>query len=284
MRKIKKGSIDRSVDVYIIDSVDGTPEVGVLWNTAGIDLKYRRNLEAVVAVTEATLAALTTAHTDGGFLEIGNGVYRFDLPDAAWATGADHVVVFGTVTGMIVLPQTIQLVDYDPEDTVRLGLTSLPSAGTLAVNPILAGVTHTGAVIPTVTTVTGLTPATVHSDLDDIQVRLPAALVGGKMDSNTSAIDGNAAAAANLKQSTLGIATAIVGTGSTTTSIVTSSMSPAAAVIDQFKGRIVSFAEDTTTVNLRGQSTDITANTAAGVLTVTALTTAPVSGDTFSIT
>jgi len=55
-------------------------------------------------------------------------------------------------------------------------------------------------------------------------------------------------------------------------------------VTDQFKGRIVSFAEDTTTVNLRGQSTDITGNTAAGVLTVTALTTAPVSGDTFSVT
>src|SRR3990167_3710135 len=114
--------------------------------------------------------------------------------------------------------------------------------------------------------------------------RIPAALVGGRMDSNASAIDGNAAAAANLKQSTLGIVTAVVGAASTITSIVTSSMSPAAAVTDQFKGRIVTFAEDTTTVNLRGQSTDITGNTALGVLTVTALTTAPVSGDTFSVT
>jgi hypothetical protein len=126
--------------------------------------------------------------------------------------------------------------------------------------------------------------ASIQADTNDLQTRLPAALVGGKMDANTSAIDGNTAAAANLKQSTLGIVTAVVGAGSTTTSIVTSSMSPAAAVTDQFKGKIVTFAEDTTTVNLRGQSTDITASTAAGVLTVTALTTAPASGDTCAVT
>lgn len=75
-----------------------------------------------------------------------------------------------------------------------------------------------------------------------------------------------------------------VTTGATTTSIPTSSLSPAASVADQFKGRIVTFAQDTTTAALRGQSTDITASTAGGTLTVTALTTAPASGDTFAIT
>lgn len=115
MRQILKGSTDRSVDLYIIDSTDGTPETGVLYNTAGIDLKYRRDLSAAVSITEATLAALTTAHADGGFLEIGNGVYRLDLPDAAFATGADHVTIYGTVTGMIVLPVTVQLINFDPE-------------------------------------------------------------------------------------------------------------------------------------------------------------------------
>lgn len=70
-----------------------------------------------------------------------------------------------------------------------------------------------------------------------------------------------------------------IGSGSTTTSLVTSSMNPAAAATDQFKGRIVVFARDTTTVNLRGQATDITASTAGGVLTVSPLSHAPVSGD-----
>ena len=89
---------------------------------------------------------------------------------------------------------------------------------------------------------------------------------------------------ARLDRSTSGIVTGTVGSGSTTTSVVTSSLDPAASVADQYKGRIVTFAQDTTTAALRGQSTDITANTNVGVLTVTALTTAPVSGDTFSIT
>lgn len=74
-----------------------------------------------------------------------------------------------------------------------------------------------------------------------------------------------------------------VGSASTTTSVVTSSLDPAANVTDQFKGCILGFDKDTTTVNLRGQKTDITGSTSGGVLTVTALTTAPVSGDTFTI-
>src|SRR3990167_4720164 len=128
MRQILKGSTDVSVTIYIIDSTDGTPETGVVFDTAGIDLQYHREGAAVVAITEATLAALTTAHTDGGFLAIGFGAYRLDVPDAAFATGAETVDIIGTVTGMIVLPQTIQLVNFNPEDGVRLGLTALPNA------------------------------------------------------------------------------------------------------------------------------------------------------------
>jgi len=112
----KKGATSQSIEIYIIDSTDGTPETGVLWNT-GIDLKYRRKDAAVVSITEAALTtpALTDTWETGGFLEIGNGVYRLDLPDAALASaaGIDRVVVFGTVTGMVVLPVTIHLTDID---------------------------------------------------------------------------------------------------------------------------------------------------------------------------
>ncbi len=127
MRLIQKGSTSISVDVYIIDSTDGTPELGVLFSASGMDLEYRREGAAVVDITEVTLAALTTGWTTGGFLEIGHGLYRLDVPDLAFATGANTVSIQGTVTGMIILPQTIQLVDFDPEDAVRLGLTSLPN-------------------------------------------------------------------------------------------------------------------------------------------------------------
>lgn len=57
------------------------------------------------------------------------------------------------------------------------------------------------------------------------------------------------------------------------------------SVADQYNGRILTFTDTTTTVNLRGQQTNITATTVSGSkLGFTALTNAPVNGDTFSIT
>jgi hypothetical protein len=112
---VKKGSTDRSVILRIIDSADGTPETGVLYNTSGIDLWYRREGAAKTSITEATLAALTTAHADGGFLHVSDGTYRLDLPDAAFATGANYVDVGGTVSGMVVIGGRVRLTDVDFE-------------------------------------------------------------------------------------------------------------------------------------------------------------------------
>ena len=114
MRPVKKDSTDQSIVIRIIDDTAGTPENGVVWNTAGIDLWYRREGAVKVSITEATLAALDAAHSDGGFLFIGDGYYRLDLPDAAVATGADGVMVGGTVTGMIVIGCYVPLVNLDP--------------------------------------------------------------------------------------------------------------------------------------------------------------------------
>lgn len=141
MKQITKDSTNISVELYIIDSTAGTPELGVLWNTAGIDLNYRRDGAVVTSITEKALSgpALTDAHDDGGFLEVGNGRYRLDVPDAAFATGVAQVTVGGTVTGMVVLPVTIQLVDFDTEDAVRMGLTSLPNAAADANNGLVTG-------------------------------------------------------------------------------------------------------------------------------------------------
>lgn len=70
-----------------------------------------------------------------------------------------------------------------------------------------------------------------------------------------------------------------------TTQFTPSAFSPSGVAADQFKGRIIIFDNATTTTSLRGQATDITASSGAALplLTFTALTTAPVSGDTFSV-
>jgi len=76
-----------------------------------------------------------------------------------------------------------------------------------------------------------------------------------------------------------------VTTGASATSIPTSAFTPAGAATDQFKGRILIFDHNTSTSALRGQATDITASTNASTptFTVSTLSTAPSSGDTFRV-
>lgn len=70
-----------------------------------------------------------------------------------------------------------------------------------------------------------------------------------------------------------------------TTAFTPSAVFPSSSVLNQWAGREIVFDNATTTVALRGQATDITGSSAAALplLTFTAMTTAPVSGDTFSI-
>lgn len=103
------------------------------------------------------------------------------------------------------------------------------------------------------------------------------------LQTNVMQIGSDVTAGVNLKSGVNTTGTGTVGVGSTTTSIVTSSIDPAASVTNQFLDRIVIFDRATTTAALRGQAANITASTAGGVLTVTALTTAPVNGDDFTI-
>ena len=128
VRTVQAGATDVSVTVRIVDSTDGTPEQAVEHNSTGISLWYRREGAALATITPVALASLATAHTDGGIEHVDDGWYRLDLPDAAVADGVAGVQIGGTVTGMVVLAPYVELVDYDPYDGVRLGLTALPNA------------------------------------------------------------------------------------------------------------------------------------------------------------
>jgi len=295
---VKGGTTDFSVVIRIVDSAAGTPETGVVYNTASLDLEYRREGAASTDITEATLSALTDAHSDGGFLHIGNGYYRLDLPDAAVAAGANGCLVHGTVTGMIVIGCYIQILQVPVDVTHWLGtaaatptVAGVPEVdvthwiGTAAATPTTAGVPEvdltywSGTAVASPDTA-GYPKVTIKAGTGTGELSVSSGIV----DADVQEIDGDSGSATQLQRATAGIVLGTCDTGSSTTSIVTSSLSPAASATDQFKGRIVTFDDATTTAALRGQSTDITASTSGGVLTVTALTTGPASGDTFTIT
>ena len=78
----------------------------------------------------------------------------------------------------------------------------------------------------------------------------------------------------------------VVTSGGSVTSVPTSSLTPAASVTDQFKGRVILFDRNTTTAALRGQGAPISGSSSGGTISIdpaNQLTTAPVSGDTFTI-
>jgi len=88
-----------------------------------------------------------------------------------------------------------------------------------------------------------------------------------------------------FQRATNSIGFGTVGVGSTPTSVVSSACTPAGASVDQYKGKLIVFAADTTTAGLRGAVGLISASTnaAAPTFTVSTLPGTPVSGDTFTI-
>lgn len=117
----------------------------------------------------------------------------------------------------------------------------------------------------------------IETDTQDIQSRLPAALTaGGHMDSSVEAIVNDATAAANLKDSALGIVRGQCSGVPTTTSIPSNL---AETTVDHYVNRVVVFL----TGNAAGSAGRIEGYAANGTLTISAVVTAPASGDDFVI-
>jgi hypothetical protein len=86
---IAPASTSQSVELYL-------GATGLTFNTSGLAAYYVRNQSAPVAITLVTQTP-TGAWTSGGFAEISSslvpGVYRLDVPNAAFAAGASDVTI-----------------------------------------------------------------------------------------------------------------------------------------------------------------------------------------------
>jgi hypothetical protein len=86
---IAPASTSQSIELYL-------GATGLTFSTSGLAACYVRNQSAPVAITLVTQTA-TGAWTSGGFAEISSslvpGVYRLDVPDAAFAAGASDVTI-----------------------------------------------------------------------------------------------------------------------------------------------------------------------------------------------
>jgi hypothetical protein len=86
---IAPGSTSQSIEFYL-------GVTGLTFSTSGLAAYYVRNQAAPVAITLVTQTP-TGAWASGGFAEISSslvpGVYRLDVPDAAFAAGASDVTI-----------------------------------------------------------------------------------------------------------------------------------------------------------------------------------------------
>lgn len=98
---IKAGTTSVSINVSLKATTTGAAITGTV--AAGVTASYWRQGGLRTAITVTDLAAVDSAYSSGGQKEVDAtnmpGLHRFDVPDAAWATGADWVVVSWKVAG-----------------------------------------------------------------------------------------------------------------------------------------------------------------------------------------
>jgi uncharacterized protein Yka (UPF0111/DUF47 family) len=180
------GATDKQVILTAYTAATGEPYTAGAFNTSGLALRYRRAGANTVATITPVTQTISGAHTDGGFVHLEGGRYRVDLPDAAIAVGADYVVVWAYgVTGVVFTTASVDILGGDPRGTeVSVDAASVRAAIGLASANLDTQI------------------AAVQADTDNIQTRLPAALVSGRMDVSVGAMAANvmtaAAAAADL--------------------------------------------------------------------------------------
>jgi hypothetical protein len=92
---IKAGSTSVSTNLVLRKTADNTELTGIVFG--GVTATYRRQGASGVAITTSALGSVSAAYSSGGWFEADAtnrpGEYRLDIPDAAFATGADFVVI-----------------------------------------------------------------------------------------------------------------------------------------------------------------------------------------------
>lgn len=178
-----KDSTSKIITVTLRSATTGLLLTGVTYT--GITIIQHRQASTTTTITAVTMTAGTWASS--GWVETSDaGVYQFGIPNAGIATGAEEVTYSFRANGALDAVRKIILLDTDLRsatngalnvNTAKVGGQTALASGTVtfpgiiasttnitaATGIVLSGVTHTGAVIPTVSAVTGLTASNLDA-------------------------------------------------------------------------------------------------------------------------
>jgi len=148
---VKKGRTSYLTKIFVQDSASTTGAGKTGLTNASFTCYRARDDDGSAGATQITLSAATKGTwSSGGIVEKDAtnmpGVYELGIPDNALATGSETVVIMLKGAGIAPVVMEIQLAAFDPQDNVRLGLTSLPNATAGASNGLPLSVDASGRV------------------------------------------------------------------------------------------------------------------------------------------
>lgn len=309
---IVAGATSQSVNIFIQNSGStvGAGLTGLVFNTSGLLAYYTftGTNTTSVAITLATLAAVTTAYSSGGFKEIDAtnmpGLYRLDLPNTALATSKGRVVTVMLTGAASMAPVVleIELTAVDNQSTA-FGLSIAKTTNITGFNDIAAtavvssgAITTSGGAVSTVTTVTNqLTAAQVATGVwqDATAGDFTASLSVGKSLMNGVAL-GTGLTVNNLTnaptsgdftstmKTSIGTAVAASAVASVTGSVGSVTGLTASNLDTTVSSRMATYTQPTGFLAATfptGTVANTTNITAGTITTTTNLTNAPTSGD-----
>jgi hypothetical protein len=126
---IRVGTTSKMFLLHARDPVGATPgHAGLSPSTPGATAAYLREGQAGPVTVPMTPAELGR-WSPGGLVEVDPermpGVYQFGAPDEMFVPGSTRAILMLTFPEAVIDPVEIDLVAFDPQDSVRLGLTAL---------------------------------------------------------------------------------------------------------------------------------------------------------------
>lgn len=109
------GANSITVEVRAFVASTGLPNTALAFNTSGLTANYIRNRGAVTPITPLVTQTPAGAWTSGGFCHLADGIYRLDVPNAAFLAGADDVVItLSGVADCVFTAARIEILGADP--------------------------------------------------------------------------------------------------------------------------------------------------------------------------
>ncbi len=135
-RSVAAGSVSFSAILFLQDTTAGNASVGLglaglTSASSGLQAWYARTRGSSTSIGLTPLGSATAGWTSGGFIGVDSvnmkGVYRLDVPDAAFASGADQVILNFPAVGGLNLAQAdvlYEITGWNNQNAVSGGLSA----------------------------------------------------------------------------------------------------------------------------------------------------------------